>query len=297
MSEQETHAEIIAEMRFHAQLNIDAEKDKPEYGILTAEGRIAQNYADRLEAAYKREVDALKQRINELDAEVAAKDKVIKRLNDAIAEEQRRKMATAEKSSVAGDCAKLREALSMIVYACASFHESIENGLDGHYEAIHRYDSAVNDFLRRVDTAKAALAAPPRNCDVGTADERTHKFIEKWEKAHEESIDGKTIIYLSSFSRWLQLPCESEETSCVNIGGNDKVHAAVSIMGRESPNKQCWECANCKEPTAGWDGSKFRCSFLGKDFGTWHYDVPNECPCKGKGWKPEKKEGGNDADK
>ena len=84
--------------------------------------------------------------------------------------------------------------------------------------------------------------------------------------------------------------------SCVNIGGNDKVHAAACIMGRESPNKQCYECANCKEPTTGWDGSKFRCAFLGKDFGTWHYDVPNECPCKGKGWKPKKKEGGNDAE-
>lgn len=79
--------------------------------------------------------------------------------------------------------------------------------------------------------------------------------------------------------------------SCVNIGGNDKVYTAVSIMGRESKNKQCWECDNCKTPTAGWDGSKFRCAFLGKDFGTWHYDVPDECPCKGKGWMPEKKEG------
>lgn len=78
--------------------------------------------------------------------------------------------------------------------------------------------------------------------------------------------------------------------SCVNIGGN-----AVSIMGRESINKQCYECANCKKPTAGWDGSKFRCAYLGKEFGTWHYDVPNECPCKGKGWEPEKKEGEKEA--
>ena len=81
---------------------------------------------------------------------------------------------------------------------------------------------------------------------------------------------------------------------CDIIGGSDKAHAAVSIMGRESINKQCYECANCKEPTAGWDESKFRCAFLGKDFSTWHYDVPNECPCKGKGWMPKKKEGGND---
>lgn len=179
---------------------------------------------------------------------------------------------------------KLREAL-MHIQDLAEIH------IQDLAEALDADDPNVIAIL---DTCRAALAEPARNCDVGTADERTHKFIEKWEKAHGESIDGKTIIYLSSFSRWLQLPYESEETSCVNIGGNDKVHAAVSIMGRESPNKQCWECANCKEPTAGWDGSKFRCSFLGKDFGTWHYDVPNECPCKGKGWKPEKKEGGTD---
>ena len=52
----ETIADIIAEMRFHAQQNIDAEKDKPEYGFLTVEGRSIQSYADRLEAAHKREV-------------------------------------------------------------------------------------------------------------------------------------------------------------------------------------------------------------------------------------------------
>ena len=51
----DTIADIIEEMRFHGQQNIDVEKDKPEYGILTMEGRIAQNYADRLDAAHKRE--------------------------------------------------------------------------------------------------------------------------------------------------------------------------------------------------------------------------------------------------
>ena len=68
--ENETIADIIAEMRFHGQLNIDAEKTKPEFGILTEEGRITQNYADRLEAAHRREIDVLKQRCAELNAEV-----------------------------------------------------------------------------------------------------------------------------------------------------------------------------------------------------------------------------------
>ena len=47
-----------------------------------------QELADMLDAAHKREVDALEQRRNELNAEVAAKDEVIKRLNDAISEER-----------------------------------------------------------------------------------------------------------------------------------------------------------------------------------------------------------------
>lgn len=56
MRENKTHEEIIVEMRFHGQLNIDAEQDKPEFGVLTAEGKIIKNYADQAEAAYKREL-------------------------------------------------------------------------------------------------------------------------------------------------------------------------------------------------------------------------------------------------
>ena len=62
----ETSADIIAEMRFHGQLNIDAEKDKPEYGILTVEGRIILSYADRFDAANKREYAMQKSVIDNL---------------------------------------------------------------------------------------------------------------------------------------------------------------------------------------------------------------------------------------
>lgn len=57
-----------------------------------------------------------------------------------------------------------------------------------------------------------------------------------------------------------------------------------NIMGRESPNPQCWECANCELPKVREGGSRFFCTFLEREFGTWHYDVPDECPCKGRGW-------------
>lgn len=57
-----------------------------------------------------------------------------------------------------------------------------------------------------------------------------------------------------------------------------------NIMGRESVHKQCYECANCEPPKIKEGGSRFRCSFLKREFGTWHYDVPDECPCEGLGW-------------
>ena len=149
MSELKTHAEIIGEMRFHGQQNINAEKAKREYGILTYEGRLHKNFADDLAAAHERELDELRKRI--------------------------------------GDPAKLREALKkcLLYIACA---ESVGIG------TITLNDKVKLDPKKIIKSAKAALAAPPRNCDALTADERTHKFIEKWEKAHGESIDGKTII-------------------------------------------------------------------------------------------------------
>ena len=104
-------------------------------------------FAGRLDVAHKREVDALKRRCAELDAEIAAKDEVIKRLNDAIAEEQRRKMATSENSSAVGDAAKLREVAEFVAHID-------DNGYTSH------------DVQCAIDKARAALAAPARNCDT-----------------------------------------------------------------------------------------------------------------------------------
>ena len=114
MSENKTHGEIIEEMRFHGQLNIDAEQDKPEFGVLTVEGKIIKNYADQLEAAYKREF---------------------------------------------GNIAKLRNALelSKVAILVAKEKMDLENPI----------------ILEIIDEA---LAAPARNCDVGTAKNQTRRF-------------------------------------------------------------------------------------------------------------------------
>lgn len=83
MNEHETHEAVVKlarrELEDHERINCWF---RPEF---------VHALIDRLEAAHKREIDVLKQRCAELNAEVAAKDGVIKRLNDAISEEQRRK--------------------------------------------------------------------------------------------------------------------------------------------------------------------------------------------------------------
>jgi len=58
--------------------------------------------------------------------------------------------------------------------------------------------------------AEAALAAPERNCDKGTADEQLERFIKKWESVGYGEIDERSIHMMSIFSRWAQLRYGSE---------------------------------------------------------------------------------------
>ena len=116
---------------------------------------------------------------------------------------------TSEKSSQVWNAAEMREALSMIVDACDSFHQFVENGLDGHYEAIPNYDGGVDDFLRCVDTAKAALSAPPRNCDRPECT-TTKEAQDTWRKED----GGQTAYY-----EWLFAEAKGYEKMSEKAGG------------------------------------------------------------------------------
>ena len=70
--------------------------------------------------------------------------------------------ATREKSSQVGNAAKMREALSDACYAMFNFLKTQNGG----YE----------EMAKALDKAKATLAAPPRNCDVGTAEEQSRRY-------------------------------------------------------------------------------------------------------------------------
>ena len=109
------------------------------------------------------------------------------------------KEATREKSSQVGNAAKMREALENI----AEYAKSAN---------CHTEDSVMLEYLNQIESwAEAALADPPRNCDVGTAEEqhaRFYNFCDKIEECKEcplwrgGGLASKCSVY------WAQLPYE-----------------------------------------------------------------------------------------
>ena len=120
---------------------------------------IFEAYADRAEAAAKREVDALKQRLAELNAEIAAKDEVIMRLNDALAEEQKR-------SGLRGNMAKLRAVVEDLLYMARRYVKKTAAVETVIFDSkTHEALKTIN-YYKTIEKAEAALAAPARNCDM-----------------------------------------------------------------------------------------------------------------------------------
>lgn len=168
---------------------------------------------------------------------------------------------------------KLREAAEFAMQICPSLY-------DENYAMFDGYNIEVTELKNKL---REALSVPPRNCDVGTAEEQALRFNEfcmQWQEPFGMCPEDCPFIRYPNASycqsAWMQMPYKSE---------NQKVPAP----GRESPNPQCYECLNFGGPsphTPYKHGSAFYCAFLKKDYETWHMDVPDECPCKGEGWKP-----------
>ena len=72
--------------------------------------------------------------------------------------------ATTEKSSAVGNAAAMREALVNASMVLAKWR------LDAPV-------SAWNEYCEAIDRCRAAIAKPPRNCDVGTAEEQYSRMF------------------------------------------------------------------------------------------------------------------------
>jgi len=75
---------------------------------------------------------------------------------------------------MANNNAKLREALEK----CANMGEQIDFQLGSSDETVYTFRDERCLAHNISECARAALAAPPRNCDVGTAEEQGKRFTE-----------------------------------------------------------------------------------------------------------------------
>ena len=150
--------------------------------IQTAESpRDVLEFANRIEAAAKREREA--------GAEAA---QICGEIGEMIGRE-----ATREKSSRVGNSAKMRDALSDACYAMFNFLKTQNGG----YE----------EMAKALDKAKAALAEPPRNCDVGTAEEQLKRFRAFCLSRKCNECPFVSSTYGECGVRWSQMPYEGGE--------------------------------------------------------------------------------------
>ena len=136
--------------------------------------------------------------------------------------------AIIEKSSINGNVAKMREALEKFNAVDLSW---LEFPLDGDSSTIYnsnkkeitipywRVAELLNEVKAAQDMANSALSAPPRNCDVGTADEQAklfHSFCEKFQSCIQEMCSPlcpfiNCCDVCHCMTKWLQIPYKEGE--------------------------------------------------------------------------------------
>ena len=97
---------------------------------------------------------------------------------------------------VNGDCAKLREAVKELLdsmYGMGIDEETVAKATESPDCPMH-----IIELLSIIKKAKSALAAPPRNCDVGTAEEQEARYRATGEVYH--------ILTVRNALTWAQMP-------------------------------------------------------------------------------------------
>ena len=138
----ETINDIVREMRISDLCAEDTSASRPAYI-----NDFLASYADRIEAAAKREREA--------GAEAA---QICGEIGEMIGRE-----ATTEKSSAVGNADTVREVAQEMLNT--SMQDITAERINGW-------------AMRLAEACEAALSAPPRNCDIGTAEEQAERFDE-----------------------------------------------------------------------------------------------------------------------
>ena len=227
---QETVSDIVAEMRIGDLCAGDTTSSRPEYI-----NDFLAGYADRIEAAYKREREAGAEaaqicgEIGEMIGREATTEKSSAVVNTDTVRGIAKKMLNTSMQSITAEringwAVRLAAACEQTVTDCnhlgnaAAMRKALERlrerALMDLYENAFAADPSGNykKFVKRtIKIAGAVLSAPPRNCDVGTAEEQSERY-EKFCYAHrsrEKGCGGCPLcdIVCCGFA-WLQMPYE-----------------------------------------------------------------------------------------
>ena len=99
--------------------------------------------------------------------EAAARLRNLGKIGEAVGRE-----ATREKSSQVGNSAKMRDALRQVSRVAVEMTRKTVTGESEDRKTVDEW------ALRLCDIVSATLAAPPRNCDVGTDEEQSRRYEE-----------------------------------------------------------------------------------------------------------------------
>lgn len=122
------------------------------------------------------------------------RERLARQIKNTHKREAQRLVADASKGFGYG--AKMREALESAMWFVEYMKDKVVNGyLSDNIEVVHR--------------CQAALAAPPRNCDVGTVDEQYKRFKHWCNKSKDFSCHVSMCAYC--FAKWAQMPHQEGE--------------------------------------------------------------------------------------
>lgn len=118
-----------------------------------------------------------------------------------------------EVPSVLSDTANLRDALASLIKSISDFVDRVDfYGIDSYY--LDCYDKQKETLSQEIDKARAALAAPPRNCDI--AQDWLHDLYVYFNPpaSVKREMPPEWVDAVMAFCRWLVAPATKKE------GGN-----------------------------------------------------------------------------
>lgn len=120
------------------------------------------------------------------------------------AAQKREREATCKESLRVGNAAAMREALEQI----SSMGEQIDYQLGSSEETVYAFRNERCLAHNISECARAALSAPPRNCDVGTAEEQASRFIALCDSLKCPSCPCRFGKTTDCALNWAQMPYE-----------------------------------------------------------------------------------------